>query len=190
MDNNEDVQQDELELLKQRATTLGIAYHPSIGLEKLRIKINNELNDDPEVPDEVSVVKNKNVVKIPVETKQQRNARLHRESSRLIRVNITCMNPNKKEWSGEVFTISNSAVGTFKKFVQFDTEEGYHVPEIILKHIKERKCQVFVNKKLANGNTIKVGKLIKEFSVAILEPLTQEEMKDLAIKQAMAQGQG
>ncbi|OZB40377.1 MAG: hypothetical protein B7X50_08585 [Alishewanella sp. 34-51-39] len=38
----------ELDVLKARATQLGIQFHPSIGLEKLRDKVNAKLNDEAE----------------------------------------------------------------------------------------------------------------------------------------------
>jgi len=189
-----EVLQDELTTLKGRADKLGIKYHPAIGVEKLRDKIDRVMN--PENYADAPVAKQGTVlrttqptpIKAPVETKQQRNARLYRESSRLIRVNITCMNPNKKEATGEIVCVGNSAVGTFKKFVQFDTDEGFHIPIIIYNHLKERKCQVFINKRMTNGVMVKVGKEIKEFAIAVLDPLTQQEIKELATRQAMANG--
>lgn len=177
------LEQDELANLKDRANKLGIKYNANIGLDKLRNKVNMALTD-PKEPMNVTTVP------LPLkETKQQRNARLHRESSKLIRVNVVCMDPNKKEYTGEVITVSNSAVGTFKKFIQFNTDDGYHIPQIIYKHLKEKKCQVFHNVKAANGVTVKRGKLIPAFAIEVLAPLTEVELKDLATQQAMAKGQ-
>ena len=47
---NEDVleTQDELSALKARADLLGISYHPSIGLEKLREKVNKAMTSTKE----------------------------------------------------------------------------------------------------------------------------------------------
>lgn len=47
-------------------------------------------------------------------------------------------------------------------------------------------CQIFVTDKSKNGVTVRKGKLIKEFAIEYLEPLTQQELDELARRQAMA----
>ena len=174
---------DELTTLKERADLLGITYHPSIGVEKLREKINAHLEGTQEAKAASVVVEKEQTLNS--ETPAQRNVRLRKEAAKLIRVNVTCMNPAKKEWEGEIFTAGNSIVGTHKKYVPFNTEDGWHVPQIILNQILQRKCQVFYSAKDDRGNKIRKGKQIKEFAVEILPSLTLEELKDLAQRQAM-----
>ena len=41
----EDAPKDELTLLKERATLMGIQYHPSIGVDKLREKVTSALKE-------------------------------------------------------------------------------------------------------------------------------------------------
>ncbi len=163
---------DELAALKERADLLGVKYHPSISLEKLREKVNATLapTDDG------------------AEAAPKKTNRLaaQKRASELVRIRLTCMNPAKKEWEGEIFTVGNAAVGTFKKFIPFNADEGWHVPRIILEQLQERQCQVFVTSRDKRGNTTRQGKLIKEFAVEILPALTEEELKDLAQRQAMA----
>jgi hypothetical protein len=48
---------------------------------------------------------------------------------------------------------------------------------------------VFVTERDDRGRQLRRGKLINEFNIAVLEPLTKEELKDLAQRQAMAKGQ-
>ena len=67
------------------------------------------------------------------ETQAQKRTRLNQEARALRRIRITCMNPNKKAMTSEIFTISNSMVGTVKRCVPFDTEDGWHVEDMILK---------------------------------------------------------
>ena len=181
---------DELTSLKTRANTLGITFHPRIGLEKLKAKIDAKMNGEPEVnstPAPVAATDQREMhTIIKKETKQQFAARKRKEAARLVRVNVTCMNTSKKDWEGELFTVSNSVVGTFKKYVPFNTSEGWHVPNIILNFLKERKCQVFYNAKGLRGEKIKKSKVIKEFSIDILDPLTIEEMAELGQRQAMS----
>lgn len=177
---NEDVIEmpDELSSLKARADMLGLSYHPSIGLDKLRDKVSAAIagyKDEPEVAPVVAT-----------ETAQAVKARQRNEALELVRIRVSCMNPNKKEWEGEIFSIGNSLIGTQKKFVPFNNEEGWHVPRCIYDMITGRECQIFVSYKDARGGTIRKGKLIKEFAVEVLPPLTGEELEELARRQAMS----
>ena len=177
-------QLDELTLLKQRAQTLGIKFHPSIGLESLRSKVSAALTgeDAEEAAEEP-------VPEAPAaESRIQMRNRLRKEASALVRVRVTCMNPNKKEWKGEIFTASNSIVGTFRKYVQFNTEEGWHVPQIILNMIKARQFQTFYTIKNERGVAVRKGKLVPEFAVDVLPPLTEKELLELSRRQALAGG--
>lgn len=196
------IEQDELSVLKARATQIGLQFHPSIGLEKLREKVAAALaSDGPVVNDEdtdksdeaesqdTPEVSTSQVAAAPVvESVRDRRARLIKEANRLVRIRVSCMNPAKKEWEGELFTVGNGSIGTFKKFVPFNNEEGYHVPHVILQQMQERQCQIFTQGKDDRGNKIRVSKLIKEFAIEILDPLTVEELEDLAQRQAMANG--
>lgn len=122
------------------------------------------------------------------ETPAQRRRRIRNNANELVRINVTCMNPAKKEWAGEIFTVGNNAVGTIKKFVPFNTEDGWHVPRMILQVMQARQCQIFYTEKQKNGIKVRKGKLIKEFGIEILPPLTEEELEELARRQAMASG--
>ena len=169
---------DELTALKARADLLGISYHPSIGLEKLRDKVNGAVAQEAE-PAPASVTPTE-------ESSHARLVRLKKEAAELVRIRVTCMNPNKKEWEGEIITSGNAAVGTFKKFIPFNADEGWHVPRIIYNQLVARECQVFHSKKNERGMTVRVGKLIKEFAIEVLPPLTEKELTELARRQAMA----
>lgn len=181
--NNEAPAQSEREALKARADQMGIKYAGNIPTSKLKAKVNAAILGEPEEEEEVSVPKAK--AKPKVETKGMMKARLRKEAQELVRVNVTCMNPAKREWEGEIFTASNSMVGTIKKYVPFNTEEGWHVPKIILNMIKDRKCQIFTTVRDSRGNTSRKGKQINEFAIEVLPNLTPDELKALARKQAM-----
>lgn len=184
-ETTEVLQQDELSTLKARADLLGISYHPSIGVEKLREKLAAAMEGGEE--------ETKNEGKgsdAPVETEAQKRLRLMQEATKLVRIRVTCMNPAKKEWEGEIITVGNAGVGTYKKYIPFNADEGWHVPNIIYQALQERQCQVFVSTKTKNGVTIRQGKMIKEFAIEVLPPLTEEELKDLAQRQAMAKSVG
>lgn len=178
-DTDEILTQDELTTLKARADLLGISYHPSIGLEKLREKINAATSD--EVPQTNAVQASPQE-----ENVNQKRARLKKEALELVRIRVTCMNPAKAEWEGEIFTVGNSAIGSVTKYVPFNADAGWHVPRIIYTQLVERQCQVFVTKTDSRGNKSRQGKLIKEFAIEVLPPLTPEEIRELAQRQAMA----
>lgn len=169
---------DELTTLKERADLMGLDYHPSIGLEKLRAKV---LAAQSNAPDEA-----KAPAKEAVESASDTQFRLRNTANELLRIRVSCMNPVKKEWEGELLTAGNSVVGSFTKFVPFNVEDGWHVPRIIYNQLKERQCQIFYTVKDERGNSVRKGKLIKEFAIEILPNLTPEELQELAQRQAMA----
>ena len=186
---------DQLAVVKARAQRLGIKFHPSIGLDALRSKIAEALATkstgtgscaatlSDELPSAVTKTK---AAPADKETRAEARARLRKEAGKLVRIRLTCMNPSKKDWLGEVFTVSNSVVGTYRKMVPFNNDEGWHVPQFILNMIKERKFQTFYSVKGPRGVTIRKGKLVPEFAVEIMSPLTPAELAELARRQAMA----
>ena len=96
------------------------------------------------------------------------------------------MNPAKAEWSGEILTVGNSVIGSVKKYVPFNADDGWHIPYVLYEFMRDRMCQVFTNSKTKNGVTVRQGKLIREFAIEVLPDLTQEELHDLAQRQAMS----
>jgi hypothetical protein len=171
---------DELTTLKARADLLGITYHPSIGLEKLKEKVNAAVvSDAPAVPE---ATKKESVDSV--------RARKRREANELVRIRVTCMNPAKKEWDGEILSVGNSLVGTFTKYVPFNNDEGWHVPRIIYEQLVERQCQIFTTTRDSRGNAVRKGKLIREFAIEVLPNLTPEELAELAQRQAMSKSVG
>jgi hypothetical protein len=172
---------DELITLKERAILMGLSFHPSIGVDKLREKVAAaSVVAKPEVIAPVAIPENE-------ETDVQFRHRKKFEANELMRIRVSCMNPAKKEWDGEIFTAGNSLVGSFSKFIPFvDAEDGWHVPRIIYNQIVQRQCQVFVTTRDVRGNSTRKGKLIKEFAVEVLPALTSQELTELARRQSMA----
>lgn len=177
--DNEDLPlPSELDTLKARAERLGVSFHPSIGLEALKKKLEEKLASDAPAPEAEATVK------API-TPGDIRVMHKRRALKLVRCRVTCMNPNKRDWEGEFFTGGNSVIGSVTKYVPYNTV--WHVPQIIFNVIKERDCQTFITKKTPHGNQ-RVGKLIKEFAIEVLEDLDQKELAALAQRQAMAAG--
>lgn len=180
----------ELETLKQRANLMGITYHPNIGLEKLKEKVNNALSGGQEAKDIKNLSTGKSNYLDYDDFRKKKAEDRKREAGKLVRCRITCMNPNKKEWEGEIISVGSAKLGTFKKYIPFNTDEdGWHIPKIMYDFLKERKCTMFHTVKDARGQKIRKSRLVPEFSIETLPPLTKAQLKDLEKKQALENGQ-
>lgn len=179
-----------LETLKHVASALGIQFHHKVGAKKLEEMIEDFLQAQKK-KDAQSALRQEQQYQAESESIQASNEvspqmkrmRMVKDATRLKRIRVTCMNPNKKDWSGEIITASNSVVPTQKKFVAFNVP--WHVPQIILNVLKERQCQMF--KTVTRGkHKIREPYLIPEFSIEEMAPMSIQEFEDLKKEQAMA----
>ena len=174
MTEQEQLLQSELEGLKARADVLGIKYHSSISAERLRERI-NAITEQSKAENATQIMDDDFI-------NEQR-----KKASELIRVRIACMNPNKSSWDGEIITVGNSVVGTLTKFIPFNLgENAWHVPRIILNYLEDRKYQVFYVETV-NGKKVRRSKLVKEFNIEYLPPLTEKELEQLARVQKLSE---
>lgn len=103
----------------------------------------------------------------------------------LVRVIVRSNDPLKRESAGEIFTVGNKTVNngqSVKKYIPFNNEEGWHIPRILYEHLLAAECQIF-SKVTRNGQEFMEPRNIKAFNVELLNPLTQEELNKLEIKQ-------
>ena len=184
---------DELSMLKQRADIMGISYHPNIKLEKLKAKLAEKMEGvvDEYADEEAETIAAAEeamaadtFTPMVRETPAQLKAKRKQESLRLVRIRIACMNPVKANMKGDIFSVGNSEIGMIKKYVPFNAEQGWHVPNIILQEIRNKQFVSHYDTKIGNKSVTKT-KLIPEYSIEILDPLTAEELKDLANRQLM-----
>jgi hypothetical protein len=115
--------------------------------------------------------------------------RLYNEQMKLVRLNITNLDPKKADLQGELLAVGNKFIGTVKMFVPYGevTDDGWHVPYIIYKELERRKFLSIRTTKDRRTGQVKVSKSwAKEFSLTILPPLSEEELKRLAVAQAAA----
>lgn len=170
-----------LATLKERADLLGITYSNNIGVETLLAKIEAHTAG---MEDAGSAETGNNLLSI------RQQAIL--DATKLVRIRLTCMNPAKADWPGEIFTGGNSVIGTVRKFVPYlgGTEAGYHVPQIIYNLLQEKRfLQITTVKTSRDGSKEEVrSSWAKEFAIEVLPPLTKEELRKLAINQAAAAG--
>lgn len=171
---------NELDVLKARATKMGLKFSPNIGVETLRTKIENALNGtkEEEQPKEEPTVSK------AVKDNQLRS-QLRKDALKLIRIRVTDLDPKKKDLPGEILCAANEFVGTVKRYVPYNGEP-WHVEQIILNMMQDRKfLSIKTVKKRGEEMSIE-KKWVKEYAIEILEPLTKEELAKLANAQAAA----
>ncbi len=149
METPEDLNQPtELDMLKQRATQMGIVFSNNIGLDKLRERVNAKMEGLPD-PEEAPVAPPVPVdpvqpvtpvapavvtpaVEAPVinpltglpegfdpDAGLTTRQILMRDQMKLVRVRIANLDPSKKDLSGEILTVANEYIGTVRKFIPF-----------------------------------------------------------------------
>jgi hypothetical protein len=187
-----EVPPDERSLLMQRARMMGIKISNNIGLEALRLKIQNHIEGEAPVelpatvPTEVPPAIQAEALPLTI---QDRRKRAIKEAMKLVRLRITNLDPKKKDLPGEIFTIGNKYIGTVRKYVPFgdQTENGYHVPYCIYLFMKARKFLHIRTTKRRGVESVETS-YVPEFALEILPPLTETELKRLALQQAAADG--
>lgn len=173
--------QIELATLKTKADTLGVEYSPNIGAEKLRERISAKLAEQDS--EDAKVIAEEPKV---VETQAQLYERLRMDALRMVRVNVSPMDPALKEYDGDFFSVTNGVVRTVRKYVKFNTSDGWHIPNIIYQQLINATCQIFVNvpdERTGGKAKKKQGKLVPRFSVQVLPDLTEEELAKLEADQ-------
>lgn len=211
--SNDDLPQlDELTVLKERAKSLGVAHGNNIGVDALRAKIAahlagenvpTDVTDDAPVetqPELTGVVpgvntgyaaadpmKLANLSDVPSikqgETPKNARQKLIAEATKLVRCRITNLDPKKKDWPGEIFTVANDYIGTIRKYVPYGekTDQGYHIPHVIYQMLLDKKyLHLRTYRDPKNKEQIKrEERYVKEFAIEVLEPLTAKELADL-----------
>jgi len=177
--------------LKELADSLEIQYHPNIGAEKLASKIQEKMGPQGVQAADIEKLEAAATDEPPAvpakETETQRRNRIKQKAKALVRIRVTCMNPNKADYEGEILCTGNKVTGSIKRYIPFGVE--WHVERMLLNLIKEKQCQVF--RTVTHPGTkqkYRKGFQINEFAVEELPALTPEELKDLAQRQAMANG--
>lgn len=121
------------------------------------------------------------------ETEGQKKNRLRREAMALVRVRVSCMDPQKKNLKGELICVSNRNFGTVQRFIPFNRE--WHIEKVLYDVLAEKEYMVFDREKTGRaGIEVVTPRNVPAFNIQVLPPLTKAELKDLAQRQAMADG--
>lgn len=175
-----------LDSLKAKAKKMGIKFRDNISEVALSKKIDAAMADEPEeeeeTEDDSESEEEKPEVTPKVDPVKKRVAD-RRRSQRLIRIVVHPVDPRRTQLEGELVMAGNSAVGTTGKFVPFNREEGYHVPEIIYNALKDRTFTEFYIVEDKDGNEHTKSRQKKAFVIEVLDPLTQEQINEIRIRQ-------
>lgn len=159
-----------LELLKEKAESLGVEYNSNVSVKTLA-KLIKEFEEREAQDDGL--------------TNNERIQQTLDEATKLVRVIITPMDSAKRDYQGDVFSAGNATVPTMTKYIPFGVE--WHVPQIILNTIKEKVMNKFIAKKDERGREYREYLEAKAYSIQELPPLTKEELAELAKSQEMRQ---
>lgn len=188
----DDIQVDQLALLKQRATVMGISYSNNISLDTLKKRIQEKMDGVEVVKSELekpAQVVNPLTWQKPKARTPSLRQHMHDTQMKLVRLRITNLDPKKKDLHGEIVTVANEYLGTVKKFVPYGevTDDGFHVPYCIYRELDSRKfLNIRTVRNRKEGTTKVESNWAKEFSLDVLPQLTQEELNRLAAAQAAA----
>ena len=113
-------------------------------------------------------------------------ARQRHEQLALVRCQVFNNNPAKNDLFGEIFSVQNKYLGTVRKYIPYGkfTENGYHIPRILVTMLKGKKYLQVRSMKNPDGTERTEQRQAPEFTITELRPLTREELDKLASMQA------
>lgn len=162
--------------LKKQADRLGISYKSNTSMATLQKAVKDKLEEpmgestEQESTSTVGITKGKTIEDH------------YSDAMKLVRVIITPMESNKaSNLEYEMVCAGNSVVGTVKRVITFG--EPWHVEQILLNALKEKKFQMFTSKKNSRGVVITQAKLVNAYNIAELPPLSDSELDALADRQ-------
>jgi len=175
------------EEIRQELTDNGVTIHHKTGTKKLASTLadvrNKEHKEDPEKPTSNSLSGSTEASRA---AKAKHLAAMQTPEKRAMKLTRVVVVPNDStmaNYPGLIFTVGASGINNgqmIKKFVPFNNEEGWHVPQIILDQIQNAQMQKFKTVTRANGEKVLEPYNAKKFNVQILPPLNKEELETLA----------
>lgn len=163
-------------LVREQGKILGVKFAPNASLETMveELKAARALILDAPAP----VAAPEDTVS-PEATAYLEMKELRLDLMKLVRIKISCLNPAKTDLPGEILTIHNDVVGTVKKFIPYnEAGEAYHVPNILLKML-QRKQFLQIKEPPKGSRAPATKRLVREYSIEILDQLTERELGDL-----------
>ena len=167
-----------------------------------QLTLSNQIDlggDDEEIEIAKAPVKKKKELTIGqllmMDATQEENTNIRRQiiraqALRQFRVRITNLDPTDAPLNGAIITVQNKYTGKVSKYVPYgdESENGYHIPFILLEHLKEAKFPL--RKEVKGGRFgVKTYKttMVNKFAIEVLPHLTVEELTQLAQHQRASQ---
>lgn len=185
-DEQEVKQPTRLESLKAKADKLGIKFKSNISETALAKRIESVLSDEStakDESDEVDESEQDDEEEVTPKPKKLDKASERKRSQKLVRVIVRPLDPRRTQLDGELVMTGNSAIGTTGKFVPFNVEAGFHIPEIIYNTLKDRTFTEFYTVQDKDGNEHTKSRQKKAFIIEVLDPLTEAEIQEIKIRQ-------
>lgn len=161
---------------KQQADVLGLNYPHNIKTEKLKEIVGRKLQ----------------AMKQQAKTSNAIAAEQFQDMRALVRIQIHVLNPAKQNWTGEIFTVGNDVIPHMTRFIPFNAVNSiWHVERMFVEMLKNRKYQAMTEHSGSQRDPRYYGvnyhnnKLLPEFSIIELPPLTEEELTELGANQAI-----
>ena len=187
---------DEREAMLDEIRASGVKIHHKTGLAKLQstlaaVRAGTYVEEavpvaQVQAPKPAPVAQVPNVPATAAAIRAKRNAGKEQRATALVRIVVTPNDPLQSTYPGLIFTVGSSVVNKgrmIKKFVPFNNDEGWHVPQIICDQIQAAEMQKFKQVKMPNGEKQLQAYITKKFNVQILPMLTPVEMEELAAAQ-------
>lgn len=166
--------------LVEQGLTLGMQIHPNTSLDNMLNMVNMALIYKNHAAEEVTE-------KLVLGVDATNRAAVRKEAQKRIRVKVVNMDPTKKNHTAELFTFSNDSVGTIKQVVPLDSPVGFHIPQVLLEVIRERKYRITKYRKgrgiRGQEEDIPYSVELPSFSVEVLPPLSAAELDNIKQRQ-------
>ena len=176
--------------IRQELADNGVTLHHKTGTKKLASTLadvrTKEYKEDPKKSDLTGPSEAAKAAKAKHLAAMQTPEKL---AMKLTRVVVTPNDPAMVNYPGLIFSVGATGLNNgrmVKKFVPFNNEEGWHVPQILLNQIENGQMQKFKTVVRPNGEKVLEPYLTKKFNVRILDPLTPEELKEVAAANKVA----
>lgn len=166
---------EERSVLIKKLKEFGIIAGPNSSLAQLRERYNKELEAQQTEPEE----KDTGIV-----SGTDFFGPMWDNSTRLIRVEIRNRNPEKLNLNGEIFTVGNEFFDV-TKYVPYKLNKPYHIPFILYMYLLNKKFFAKHTEEDPQHKGITRVRTVeeREFDIKVLDPLTPEEIKELAAVQ-------
>jgi len=173
------------EELRAELKAKGVELHHKTGTQKLKETLASVLDGTYTSPDENPDVQESSVKRL---TEKEHESKLTKtqKAMRLRRIVVVPNDNLMSTYPGLIFTVGSSSINKgrmIKKYVPFNNEDGWHVPQVIVDQIENAEMQKFKTVKMPNGEKQLQPYIAKKFNVQILDPLTKKEMEALAAAQ-------